>query len=69
MSRLPHFLHNWLTDGGEVVSLTCQPAALYPQEDFWYSFLLEDHSAPGRIRSIENLITMGIEPTTFQLVA
>jgi hypothetical protein len=34
------------------------PAALYPQEDSWYSFLLEvesnpGHSAAGRIRSIE----------------
>jgi hypothetical protein len=25
MSRLPHFLDNWLTDGGEVVRLTHQP--------------------------------------------
>jgi hypothetical protein len=28
----------------------CQPyapAALYPQEDFWYSFLLEAESTPG----------------------
>jgi hypothetical protein len=24
-SRLPHFLDNRLTDGGEVVSLTCRP--------------------------------------------
>jgi hypothetical protein len=24
MSRLPHFLDNWLTDGGKAVSLTCQ---------------------------------------------
>jgi hypothetical protein len=39
-SRLPHFLDNRLTDGGEV-SLTRRPAALYPQEDSWYSFLLE----------------------------
>jgi hypothetical protein len=30
------------------------PAALYPQEDPWYSFLSEAESAPGpRIRSIE----------------
>jgi hypothetical protein len=28
-SRLPHFLDNRLTDGGEVVSLTRQLAALY----------------------------------------
>jgi hypothetical protein len=32
-SRLPHFLDKWLTDGGEVVSLTRRSAALYPQED------------------------------------
>jgi hypothetical protein len=31
-SRLPHFLHNRLTDGGEVVSLTRRPAALYPSK-------------------------------------
>jgi hypothetical protein len=34
---LPHFLDNWLTYGGEVVNLTCWLAALYPQEDSWYS--------------------------------
>jgi hypothetical protein len=38
------FLDNLLRDGGEVVSLTRRPAALYPQEDFWYSFLLETES-------------------------
>jgi hypothetical protein len=44
-ARLPHFLVNRLTDDGE-----CQPyapAALYPQEDSWYSFLLEAESTPG----------------------
>jgi hypothetical protein len=46
-----------LTNGGEVVNLTRRPH-LYPQEDSWYSFLLEaesiqGHSAAGRIRSIE----------------
>jgi hypothetical protein len=55
--RFPHFLDNWLTDGDEVVSLTCQ-LPFTPQEDYWYSFLLEakstqGHSADGRIRSIE----------------
>jgi hypothetical protein len=43
-SRLPHFLDSWLTDGGKVVSLTRRPAALCPQEDSWYSFLLEAES-------------------------
>jgi hypothetical protein len=47
MSRLPHFLDSWLTDGGEVVSLMRRPAALYPQEDSWYSFLIEADSTPG----------------------
>jgi hypothetical protein len=58
MSRLPHFLDNWLTDGGEVVSLTHQlPFTL--QEESWYSFLLQagsqpqGHSEVGRVRSIE----------------
>jgi hypothetical protein len=46
-SRLPHFLDNRLTDDGEVVSLTRRPTALYPQEDSWYSFLLEAESIPG----------------------
>jgi hypothetical protein len=40
MSRLPHFLDNQLSNGSEVVSLEAL-AALYPQEDSWYSFLLE----------------------------
>jgi hypothetical protein len=40
-SRLPHFLDNQLTDGGELVSLKQRQAALYPQEDSWYTFLLE----------------------------
>jgi hypothetical protein len=44
-SRLPHFLDNRLTDGGEVEPYAL--AALYPQEDSWYSFLLEAASTPG----------------------
>jgi hypothetical protein len=46
-SRLPHFLDNRLTDGGEVVSLTRRPS-FTPQEDSWYSILLEDESNPGQ---------------------
>jgi hypothetical protein len=38
--RLPHFLDNRLTDGGEADSLTRQPP-FTPREDSWYSFLLE----------------------------
>jgi hypothetical protein len=47
-SRLPYFLDNGLTDGGEDVSLTRRPAApLTPQENSWYSFLLEAESTAG----------------------
>jgi hypothetical protein len=46
MSRLPHFPVSWLTDGGKVVSLM-RWAYLYPQEDSWYSFMLEAESTPG----------------------
>jgi hypothetical protein len=39
-------LDNRLTDGGKVVSLT-RPPPFAPQEDSWYSFLLEVESTPG----------------------
>jgi hypothetical protein len=45
-SRLPHFLDNRLTDGGEDVSLN-RRSPFIPQEDSWYSFLLEVWSTPG----------------------
>jgi hypothetical protein len=45
-SRLPHFLDNRLTDGGEVIGPTRRPP-FTPQEDSWYSFLLEAESTPG----------------------
>jgi hypothetical protein len=43
----PKFSSYRLTDDGEVLSLTRLPAALYPQENSWYSFLLEAESNPG----------------------
>jgi hypothetical protein len=45
-SRLPHFLDNRLTDGGEDVSLTRRPPDT-PQNASWYSFLLDAESTPG----------------------
>jgi hypothetical protein len=45
-SRLPHFLESWFTNGNEVVSLMRRPP-FTPQEDSWYSFLLEAKSTPG----------------------
>jgi hypothetical protein len=44
-SRLPHFLHNRLTDVGEVASLTRRPL-FTPPPDSWYPFLLEAESTP-----------------------
>jgi hypothetical protein len=46
MVRLPHFVDSRLTDGGKVVSLTRRPP-FTPQEDSWYSFLLEAESTLG----------------------
>jgi hypothetical protein len=49
------------------------PDALYPQEDSWYSFLLEAELTPGRLEGLDQLknpmTSSGIEPMTFQLVA
>jgi hypothetical protein len=55
---------------------TYAPAALYPQEDFWYSILLEAESTPGAIVRLEDIgqlrnsmKTLGMEPATFRLAA
>jgi hypothetical protein len=61
-SRLLQYVHNRLTVGGKVVSLTRRPP-FTPQEDSWYSFQLEaestsGHSAAGRIRPFEKSIDL-----------
>jgi hypothetical protein len=57
-----------LTDGGKVVSFAPRPR-FTPQEDSWYSFLLEAESAPGAIMWLKGLselknpvTSLGIEP-------
>jgi hypothetical protein len=45
LSRISHFVDNRLTDGGEVVSFMRRPASP-PQDESWYSFLLEIASTP-----------------------
>jgi hypothetical protein len=46
-SRLPHFVQtSQLTNGGKIVSTTRRPP-FTPQEDSWYSFLLEAESTQG----------------------
>jgi hypothetical protein len=42
----PYFLASQLTDGGEVAK-PYAPAALYPQKDSRYLFLLEAAPTPG----------------------
>jgi hypothetical protein len=70
----PHFLGNRLTDVGEIVSLTYCPL-FTPQEDSWYSFLLEAVNPRAIVRlerlgQLETTLTSsGIEPTTFLRVA
>jgi hypothetical protein len=51
MLRIPRRLYNRLTDA----SLTSQPVALQPQEDSWYTFLLEDEYTPKDIAWLEGL--------------
>jgi hypothetical protein len=50
--RVPHYLDNRLTDGGKVGSIMCRPP-FTPQEDSWYSFLLEVESTPRAIVWLE----------------
>jgi hypothetical protein len=60
-------------DGGKVVRFTPRP--LLPQEDSWYSLLLEAESTPGPtvrmegLGKLKNLPHPGLEPATFQLIA
>jgi hypothetical protein len=73
MSRLPHYLDNRLTDGGEVDSLTSWLAFTH-QEDSWYSFLLEAQPNPrpkcswkGYVNLKNPMTSSGIKPVTFIL--
>jgi hypothetical protein len=50
-SKFPHFLDNRLTDGDEVVSPKCQ-LPFTPQEESWYSFLLEAELTPGPFKKL-----------------
>jgi hypothetical protein len=74
MSRLPYFLENRFTDGGEVVRITHRPPFTF-QEEPWNSFLSEGESTPGAIVRLEGLdqlknpMTSRTEPATLRLVA
>jgi hypothetical protein len=54
-SRIPHFLDNRLTDSGKNPSLKRRPP-FTPQEDSWYSFLLEAESTLRRLKKSSDLI-------------
>jgi hypothetical protein len=52
------------------------PAAFYPQEDSWYSFLLEAESTDPRaivrlegLGKLKKFTSSGLEPATIRLVA
>jgi hypothetical protein len=48
-SRLPHFLDNWLTDGGEVVTLTRQPTLIPRKHAVMYLAEALCHKPKGRV--------------------
>jgi hypothetical protein len=57
MSKLPHFLDNRFTNGGEVINLTRRPTFTprkIPGNNFCQKLSRpQGHSAAGRVRSIE----------------
>jgi hypothetical protein len=54
MSMIPHFLDNWLTDGGEVVSFTSRPCFTL-QEDFLILISVMSCVRPGAVMRLEVL--------------
>ena len=64
--RLAEFLDNWHM---KVVSLSDVPATLTPKRYSWYRFLLEAILWSQGLKQWKiPLISLGIEPATFQLV-
>jgi hypothetical protein len=60
MSRIPYFLDNRLTDGGEVVSLMARKVALYPQKYFLVLISVRgcvNHRTVVRLEGLDKLKT------------
>jgi hypothetical protein len=77
MLRIPHCIHNWLTDGGKVVSPTHQPH-FTPQKHYYYvsgtHFCCRLIKPQGLVRpeglgKFKKITSSGIEPTAFLFVA
>jgi hypothetical protein len=65
MSRLSDLLDSWLTDGGEVVSLTRRMAALYPLEDS-FSQLTELKDMVPAVEPILSQFHPPVVPTVYR---
>jgi hypothetical protein len=71
MSSLPHFLDNWLTDGGEVVSLTRRPPFTpkkIPVRDCVNLRAIVRLEGLGKLKKKNPMTSSGIEPATFRLI-
>jgi hypothetical protein len=71
---VPHLLHNRLTDGGEVVSLTRRPNTPLPPGGFLILISVKRSVDPRAIMRLEGLgklkdpvTSLGIEPATSRL--
>jgi hypothetical protein len=53
--KIPYFLYNWLTDGGEAVSLWRRPALPAPNEDIWYLISFRGYMHLRAIARLEGL--------------
>jgi hypothetical protein len=78
MLRIPHCLDHRITDGGKVVIPTHQ-LPFTPHEHYYFSvsgtyfyYRLSEPQGlvwPERLDKLQKFASLGLEPTTFQLIA